>query len=69
MLISLGWALVWQSGSALITALVLIPFFHAKAKREEQWLREKFPGYTDYLKRVPRFLPRSRARSQYFCNF
>jgi protein-S-isoprenylcysteine O-methyltransferase Ste14 len=69
MLISLGWALVWQSVSALVTALVLIPFFHAKARHEERWLCEKFPGYADYLKRVPRFLPRFRIGGQYFCNF
>jgi protein-S-isoprenylcysteine O-methyltransferase Ste14 len=58
MLASLGWALIWQSWPALIVALVLIPYFVAKARREEGWLREKFPGYADYEKRVPRFLPR-----------
>jgi protein-S-isoprenylcysteine O-methyltransferase Ste14 len=60
MLASLGWALIWQSGPAFLVALALIPFFHAKARREERWLREKFPGYADYEKRVPRFLPRLR---------
>ena len=58
MLVSLGWALIWQSGPAFLPALALIPFFHAKARREERWLREKFPGYAAYEKRVPRFLPR-----------
>ena len=57
MLISLGWALVWQSWPALVPAVLLVPFFHAKARREERWLREKFPEYLDYEKRVPRFLP------------
>jgi protein-S-isoprenylcysteine O-methyltransferase Ste14 len=66
MLVSLGWALMWQSGSALIMGLALIPFFYAKTKREEEWLREKFPPYADYIKRVPRFLPRWRAGSQSF---
>ena len=60
MLASLGWALIWQSWPAFLLALVLIPFFHAKARREERWLREKFPGYREYEKRVPRFLPRLR---------
>jgi protein-S-isoprenylcysteine O-methyltransferase Ste14 len=60
MLASLGWALIWQSGPALVVALSLIPFFHAKARREERWLREKFPGYGEYERRVPRFLPRLR---------
>jgi protein-S-isoprenylcysteine O-methyltransferase Ste14 len=60
MLVSVGWALIWQSWPAGIPALALIPFFHAKARREERWLREKFPGYAAYEKRVPRFLPRWR---------
>lgn len=57
MLASLGWALIWQSVPAFAAALTLIPFFHAKARREERWLREQFPGYADYLRRVPRFVP------------
>lgn len=60
MLASLGWSLIWQSGPAFIAALVLIPFFHAKALQEERWLRELFPGYADYEGRVPRFIPRLR---------
>ena len=60
MLVSLGWALIWQSWPAFIAALVLIPFFHAKARREERWLREQFPDYADYERRVPRFIPRFR---------
>lgn len=58
MLASFGWALIWQSGSSLLAALALVPFFHAKARREERWLGEKFPGYADYTRRVPRFIPR-----------
>lgn len=57
-LASLGWALIWQSGAAFGAALSLIPFFHAKARREERWLAKTFPGYADYARRVPRFLPR-----------
>ena len=60
MLASLGWALIWQSGPAFVLSLMLIPFFHAKARREERWLSERFSGYADYEKRVPRFLPRLR---------
>jgi protein-S-isoprenylcysteine O-methyltransferase Ste14 len=58
MLASLGWALIWQSGPAFVAALLLLPFFRAKAGREERWLREKHPGYADYAKRVPGFVPR-----------
>ncbi len=60
MLASLGWALIWQSWPSLVAALTLIPFFHAKAGREERWLRERFRGYAEYETRVPRFLPRFR---------
>jgi protein-S-isoprenylcysteine O-methyltransferase Ste14 len=55
---ALGWALVWQSCPALLMALGLIPFFDAKARREEQWLREKFSDYGEYERRVKRFFPR-----------
>lgn len=55
--VAIGWALVWQSWLALVVALVLIPFFAAKARHEERWLREKFPEYADYERRVRRFLP------------
>ena len=55
--VAFGWALVWQSWPALLVAVMLIPFFHAKARHEERWLREKFPDYADYERRVRRFIP------------
>lgn len=60
MLLSLGWALCWQSVVALLLALAQIPFFIAKARREERWLRERFPDYEEYARRVPAFWPRRR---------
>jgi len=60
MLLGLGWAVLWRSWPALVVALTLIPFFHAKARREERWLTKKFAGYSDYARRVPRFWPRLR---------
>ena len=69
MLVSLGWALLWQSGPAFVAALALLPFFHAKARREEQWLSGQFPGYPDYARRVPRFLPRLGPTTNLVCNF
>ena len=54
---AIGWALVWQSWPALLVAAALIPFFAAKARREERWLREKFPEYAAYEQRVRRFIP------------
>jgi protein-S-isoprenylcysteine O-methyltransferase Ste14 len=58
MLSSLGWAMIWQSWPSFVVALVLIPFFHAKVRREEDWLLQQFPEYAHYAKCVPRFLPR-----------
>lgn len=57
-LASLGWAVLWRSWPAGLAALVLVAFLRAKARREEQWLREAFPDYADYARRVPGFLPR-----------
>jgi protein-S-isoprenylcysteine O-methyltransferase Ste14 len=57
-LASLGWALVWRSWPAMLMALVCIPFLDAKARREEKWLRKRFPEYREYERRVKRFLPR-----------
>ena len=54
---SVGWALVWQSWPALLAALALAPLFDAKARREERWLRQKFPEYAGYERQVWRFVP------------
>jgi protein-S-isoprenylcysteine O-methyltransferase Ste14 len=54
---SVGWALVWQSWPALLVSLILAPFFDAKARREERWLRQQFPDYTRYEQHVRRFIP------------
>ena len=56
-LVCTGWALIWGSIGALVLALTMLPFFYAKAKVEERWLRQKFPGYKDYERRVRRFIP------------
>jgi protein-S-isoprenylcysteine O-methyltransferase Ste14 len=54
---SLGWALVWRSWPALGAALLLAPLFHAKARREERWLRQAFGEYAQYERQVRRFIP------------
>lgn len=57
--IALGfaWAVLWRSEPALGLAAAQAPFFDAKARREEHWLRERFAGYDDYARRVKRFIP------------
>jgi protein-S-isoprenylcysteine O-methyltransferase Ste14 len=58
-MIALGfaWALLWGSFPALALAAVQIPFFDAKARREERWLRSRFSGYANYARKVKRFIP------------
>ena len=57
MLVSFGWAAAWGSLPAGVVALVETVFLMAKARREEAWLRARFPGYAAYQRRVRRFLP------------
>ena len=53
---AMGWSLIWQSWPALATSLALAAFFDAKARHEERWLRQKFPDYAGYERRVRRFI-------------
>jgi protein-S-isoprenylcysteine O-methyltransferase Ste14 len=54
---ALGWAL-WVHGWLTIGyAIMLFVFFEVKARREEQWLKDKFSGYTAYQKRVRKLIP------------
>jgi protein-S-isoprenylcysteine O-methyltransferase Ste14 len=57
MCLSLAWALYWSSWPTALAGLVLTVFLRAKAAREEVWLREHFPGYAGYARRVRRFVP------------
>ncbi len=52
-----GWALVWQSWPGLVAALGSTLFFDAKARREERWLRARFPEYAAYQAETRRFIP------------
>ena len=54
---SVGWSLIMQSWPALVAALALAPLFDGKARREERWLRQQFPDYAGYERRVRRFIP------------
>jgi protein-S-isoprenylcysteine O-methyltransferase Ste14 len=48
-----------RSGSVAVTAatVALIGLFSWKARWEEDKLRERYPGYGDYARRTPRFVP------------
>lgn len=68
-LVLMGWAMIWQSVVAFMVALILIPLLRAKAGWEEHWLRGRFPSYSEYERRVPRFVPRLRTKPNLLCNF
>lgn len=53
----LGWALIWQSWPSLLAAVALAVLLQVKARREEHWLRERYPEYAEYAQRVRRFIP------------
>jgi protein-S-isoprenylcysteine O-methyltransferase Ste14 len=54
---ALGYALAWASVFTLFYALILFIFFDRKTRREEKYLRLKFPGYAAYQQRVARLIP------------
>ena len=55
--LSLGWACLWASARGAALALAQAVFLDAKARREECWLREKFPDYGEYASKVRRLIP------------
>ena len=54
---AVGSSLIFQSWPALVASAVLGILFDAKARHEERWLRQKFPDYPGYERRVRRFIP------------
>ena len=54
---ALGWSLLTASLVALAIAIGLAVLFDLKSRREEAWLRERYPGYAAYAERTSRFLP------------
>jgi protein-S-isoprenylcysteine O-methyltransferase Ste14 len=52
-----GWALLTASPATLALWPATAAFFWRKARREEAWLEERFPGYDDYRRRTRRLLP------------
>ncbi len=56
-LIAFGWALVIHSWLGMGIALVIFAFFDLKSRREEAWLKKKFPGYAAYQQRVRKLVP------------
>jgi len=55
---AVGWSLVTASLVALALSGVLAVVLDLKARREEEWLRERFADYPAYAARTKRFIPR-----------
>lgn len=53
----LGFALATTSSLRLMLTLALFVFFDLKARREERWLQEQYPGYASYKRRVKKLIP------------
>lgn len=54
---ALGWGLWSHSWSMIGYVILLLIFFDLKSRREERWLKEKFPEYVAYQKRVRKLIP------------
>jgi protein-S-isoprenylcysteine O-methyltransferase Ste14 len=55
--VAVGWGTAFGSIAALIVSALLAAWLDAKARLEEAWLAERFPGYAAYRARTARFLP------------
>lgn len=53
-----GWSAVARSLPAVGVTLLLALYLDLKARREEAWLSDRYPGYDAYRRRTRRFLPR-----------
>lgn len=53
-----GWAMWRMSGLHLLLAAALAAYIHAKSRREEAFLEDRFPEYAAYRARTRRLIPR-----------
>jgi protein-S-isoprenylcysteine O-methyltransferase Ste14 len=54
---ALGWAVLQDSGPALVATLGLALVLDLKRRREEAWLDERFGEYATYRERTKAFIP------------
>ena len=57
LLTAFGWAFLVHGWLTLGYAIIMLVFFDIKSRREEEWLKAKFPGYREYQKRVRKLIP------------
>ncbi len=63
MAIAVGSAIPSGSSAIATAALALVAWLAIKARWEERRLEARYPGYTAYASRTPRFIPSPRRRS------
>jgi protein-S-isoprenylcysteine O-methyltransferase Ste14 len=52
-----GYTLAWSNWTlALVAGGIALQFFRAKARKEEEWLTDRFPSYQTYRRHVPRMV-------------
>ena len=56
-LVAFGWGFFVHGWLTLVYALILFVFFDIKSRREERWLKKKYPGYASYQMRVRKLIP------------
>ncbi len=54
---SIGWGLWLNAWLTLAFAAALFVLFDLKLRKEERWLCERYPEYSEYQKRVKRLIP------------
>jgi protein-S-isoprenylcysteine O-methyltransferase Ste14 len=54
---SLGWGILVHGWLTVGFAVLLFVLFDFKSRREEQWLLDRFQGYSEYRKRVKKLIP------------
>ncbi|MGB8646713.1 MAG: isoprenylcysteine carboxylmethyltransferase family protein [Anaerolineae bacterium] len=52
-----GWSLLTNTLLGLALVVVLFIFFDLKSRREERWLAETYPDYTEYKQHVKKLIP------------
>jgi protein-S-isoprenylcysteine O-methyltransferase Ste14 len=54
---AIGWVLVTTSVPAAVASVALALWLDLKSRREEAWLRGRYPEYEAYRERTHRFIP------------
>ena len=57
LVLALGWALLVRCWLTLGYVIALFVFLDMKSRREERWLKAKFPEYEGYQRRVCKLIP------------